>query len=186
MEGRSVPINPIVNQLLEQNATGIVEVKGYPGPGDVESVRIYSNLCLDKYIEIPQDAVLYFSESENPQDACRILFKSTTKVKYVSNVLMSASASASITKSFTISPDEAMRIAKRCSCSTTSTDKTATAMYSMLPPLDCQMQCEQKYKACERGLFCVFDYMSCRDECGFGGGGGPDGGGGRGYIPGGV
>ncbi len=159
--------DPIALKLRDQNTTG-AGVKGYPVLCDNGNVRIYSNLRLDKYIEIPQDAVIYFSEPDNPQGASRIIFKSTAEVKYVVSEPIPASASASITKSFTMSVVEARRItqAQRCTCTKPAGNIGTHAIMMTLP--NCMTNCYHKYACLPNDLYCTFDMyalVSCLYEC---------------------
>ncbi len=154
--------NLIAKGLHGKNFTG-AGVKGYPVLCDDNvNVRIYSNLRLDKYIEIPQDAVLSFYEPENPQDASGIIFKSTAEVKYVKSVPIPASTSASITTSFTMSVDEAMRIlAQRVSFA---------SPHALMMPSNCQTNCIQRLGACGSvfgfyNVLCIFGYILCHEGC---------------------
>ena len=188
MKHPSVPTNPLVKLLLEQEATGIIELEGYPAPHDGGPVRIYRDLSLERYVEIPQDAVLKFSESKDPEGPCRIFFKSTANVTYTTKTRVSASAS--VAGSLTVLADEVNRTARSriiksssmCSCTTPSNEIAAVRRSTDdfpggpgLPPLWCEINCEQWLNSClDTGpgailyFWCWLDYYVCRLGCIYG------------------
>lgn len=69
MSPKQVPnlnVNPFVKRLLEARETGPVYVtRGYIGAVDDHSVRLYLDLELETYAEIPRDAVIEASQIED-------------------------------------------------------------------------------------------------------------------------
>jgi hypothetical protein len=55
-----IATNQLVEQMLRspQNDGGIVEIRGYVGLSTPETVRLYSNLSLSSYSDIPRSAVV--------------------------------------------------------------------------------------------------------------------------------
>jgi hypothetical protein len=65
----SIVPNPLVEQMLRAAPDGeqIVELKGYVGPSTADTVRLYADLMLSRYIEIPRNAIVNMVQEGDPK-----------------------------------------------------------------------------------------------------------------------
>jgi hypothetical protein len=192
MKYPAIPTNPLVEKLLVQEVTGVMELEGYPKPHKDGPVCIYRDLSFERYIELPHDAIIHISEPKDPEGPCKVFFKSTASLNYTTKTRVSESTS--VTGTLTVLADEVRRTARsrvspsgsRCSCAAPTDATTALRRADdnapggglEFPPMWCEIGCEQNLNACLDGSFyhpfwCWIDYYSCRIGCifdSFGGG----------------
>lgn len=175
------PSHPTVEALLEAEPAGIVEVTGYPRSDD-GPVRIYRDLSLDDYLDIPEDAVLRISEPEDEEASSTVYFDSQAEVTYATRI--SVSESASYSGSLTVVAEDVKRTARgrrhpaRSGCSSGSEVPESVAVRREvgagpgdpgLPPMWCELNCEQWLNSClssgQSPFWCWVDYYLCRLGC---------------------
>lgn len=108
----SIPTHPIVEQLLQKSKqdSAIVELQGYVGPSTPDAVRLYSDLSLSRYWEIPRSDILHEVQGSNPtKDPTTLYVKSSTMVASTSRM----SAETAITQRAVV--DELNRVSGRSS-----------------------------------------------------------------------
>ena len=103
------------------NATGVrpqlgtgaaLELDGYPGPAGDGLFRLYRDLGLERYVEIPSDAILSISEPSSLQGRVTVLFRAAAELMYVTRAHVTPSAS--ITRAIVVPADEVKRAARGC------------------------------------------------------------------------
>jgi hypothetical protein len=63
-----VKASPLVEQMLGTTTDGdrIVELKGHVGPSTRDTVRLYADLSLTRYFEIPRSAIVSMVQDGDP------------------------------------------------------------------------------------------------------------------------
>ncbi len=78
-------VNPEIAKLLKADQHSIVELEGYVGRSDRDTVRLHLSLDLSEYVELPSGSILSFSKiTDDRGDRVRISVGSRTEVKVVS------------------------------------------------------------------------------------------------------
>ena len=96
-----------------QLATGAaLELDGYPGPAGDGLFRLYRDLGLERYVEIPSDGILSISEPSSLQGRVTVLFRAAAQLMYVTRAHVTPSAS--ITRAIVVPADEVKRAARGC------------------------------------------------------------------------
>ena len=84
----SVHMNPLVMELLERKGKPI-ELAGYVGPPSENGwLRLYRDMSLATYAEIPEDAVIRIRESDDPEGITRIFFDGSIEIRYVTTTMV--------------------------------------------------------------------------------------------------
>lgn len=83
---RDLPVSPFVSKLLEAKQDGPVFVtRGYLGGGDEKVVRLYFDLSLETYAEIPRSAVLHADAvAGSAHQRAELIVDATKEVRVVS------------------------------------------------------------------------------------------------------
>jgi hypothetical protein len=82
------PVNPLVEDLLKREARA-VSLRGYVGPAESGRVRLYSDLSLTRFVEIPDDAIVHVRQARNDPEARRtVVFDGSTRVRYVQETIL--------------------------------------------------------------------------------------------------
>lgn len=170
MTKSSFEINSLVERLVnEKKISGstqrntLASLDGYIGPTDKNLVRIYSGLDLGQYVDIQESEIVHVTyASKNPEDACRVFFKSDCELKYVRTATFKASDAIE------------SRTASGSGCSCGGDRRVATAARldngPELPPQNCELKCEMTRNVCEEfGMgWCNLSYYTCRLGCIYG------------------
>lgn len=76
------PANPLVQALLKRPGR-TVELTGYAGPAELGWVRLYADLGLQRYIDIPESAVASVRQPvDDPTAPCTVFFDTSAEIKY--------------------------------------------------------------------------------------------------------
>jgi hypothetical protein len=77
--------NPLITELLRAAPDGeeIVRFSGYVGPSTPETVRLYENLSLSRYLEIPRSAILHSEEGDSKTSPVKIFVRSSAIITSV-------------------------------------------------------------------------------------------------------
>jgi hypothetical protein len=88
--------NKIVEQLLRATPSGepTVELSGYIGYATPESVRLYKDLSLSSYFEIPRADILYSSQEGDPKTSPVRVFVRSSATILLGTRLKASTASA--------------------------------------------------------------------------------------------
>jgi hypothetical protein len=161
-DSTSPAMNPIVQDLLNAGPN-LLMIGGYVGPARDRHIRLYADLRLSKYIEIPtEDVVRIVQEPEQSEKPCILFFKSTAELTYVQTASIRA--------------DQAMAMAaSRCTGCGGSGGRSAEAAREVDgggPTISiCGSQCQEGFGLCALGasswqkLWCVLGYGVCRFAC---------------------
>lgn len=91
----SIAPNPLVEQMLRAvpEAERIVELRGYVGPSTAETVRLYGDLTLSRYFEIPRNAIVNMVQEGDPKTGpVKLYVRSSATVVVASRFSVSAGA----------------------------------------------------------------------------------------------
>src|SRR5436189_243811 len=87
--------NPLVEQLMRAAPQGekLVELRGYVGTSTPDTVRLYADLSLSRYFDIPRSAIVHLVQEGDPKTGpVKIYLHGSTAI--VSGIRHSASAIA--------------------------------------------------------------------------------------------
>jgi hypothetical protein len=78
----SITTNAIVEQLLrDAGGEQIVELSGYVGPSTPETIRLYQDLSLIRYLEIPRAEIIHSLQQGDPKfGPTKIYVRGTAKI----------------------------------------------------------------------------------------------------------
>lgn len=79
-------VNPIVAKLLKADGQdSIVEIEGYVGSVEEGTVRLYKNLGLSEYVEVPEDSILHtINIPDDKGGRVKVYIEASTEVVSVS------------------------------------------------------------------------------------------------------
>jgi hypothetical protein len=110
MEQQRIASTTAVRPQLASGAA--LELDGYPGPASDGLFRLYRDLGLERYVEIPSDGILSISEPSSLQGRVTVLFRAAAQLMYVTRAHVTPSAS--ITRAIMVPADEVKRAARGC------------------------------------------------------------------------
>jgi hypothetical protein len=87
-------VNPVIaaQQHLGQSLT---ELRGFLGKGPEGIIRLYADLNMDSYADIPKDAVVYWQEvTEDQKGEYRVFVPVTTQITEIYSIRLSADRSS--------------------------------------------------------------------------------------------
>jgi hypothetical protein len=96
----------------EPSTAGTLELDGYPGPAGDGLFRLYRDLGLERYVEVPCDAVVHASEPSTAQGRVTVRLRAAAQLMYVTRVHVTPSAS--ITRAIVVPPDAVKQAARGC------------------------------------------------------------------------
>lgn len=196
MPENKIAVNPLVQKLTKEKPT--IAVAGYVGSGEQGRIRLYRDLSLQAYLDIPQKEVVEFIEGKTPEQRARLFFRTTATVSFAKRVRISEAIS--FHKSATLTADELKRTVlmfrrrparSGCTCEGNKAGELQRQgdgggpggpTGPMLPPDWCEINCAQWLSICDdlpiwEKLWCYIDYLLCMWDCvsqpgdPFGGGG---------------
>jgi hypothetical protein len=158
-------VNPLVRDLLKDGGNVLV-IGGYAGPAAEQHVRLYADLSLRKYVDIPKaDVIRIVQEKDKPEQPCIVFFKASAELTYVQTATMRANealaAAATATRCAGCGPggDNAGTIARQAGGGGPTVDL-------------CTWACVERLQTCIAGtdsawrqFWCVVEYFSCRLGC---------------------
>jgi hypothetical protein len=148
-------VNPLVEELTK-NESLAVPLVGYVGPSEAGVVRLYRDLSLRRYVEIPASEIIRVRQDEkDPEGLCTVLFNSSAKLKFVREATMTAD-------------DALLAVSTACSCGA-----GAAREQDGQDPDDifscAEVFCEPILAGCRGGVatrvWCWLEYAWCRLEC---------------------
>jgi hypothetical protein len=161
MEGR---VNPLVRELLSAGGGKVVAIGGFLGPASEGRVRVYANLGLATYVELPEDEVVRVVDAETPSDPSTVYFRRDAEVTYVQTATMRAGEA--IAAAAAAPP----RGTAGCGCGGEAA--TAARQTGGGPIVDlCEWSCMERMRQCEVNsgtigrLWCYLNYGACRLGC---------------------
>jgi len=170
--GSSPKVNPLVKELLTTEGQPL-ELSGFVGPAEKGWIRLYSDLGLGRYVEIPEQGVLRVREdASDPEGVSTLLIQSTAELRYVTTA--------------TLRPEDAVaaRSTGACAagCGSGGTRRQSIARRQDNPdgpegpPEGCDINCEMSRNICEYlardgsdVLWCAMEFWLCRLACRRGG-----------------
>lgn len=82
-------VHPLVRELLPHGVGGAVSLTGYVGPSDRGTLRLYADLSLRTYVEIPLASVVrVVPDRENRNGPSVVLFRTDAEVTYAQTATM--------------------------------------------------------------------------------------------------
>jgi hypothetical protein len=163
--GSDSRVNPLVRELLSVGGGKVVALGGFLGPATEGHVRVYANLGLGTYVELPESDVVRVVDAERPSDPSTVFFRRDAEITYVQTATMRA--------------DEALAAAAAapaagpvgCGCAS-STGAAAARQTGGGPIVDiCAWSCVERMRQCEASsgsigrLWCYLNYGFCRLGC---------------------
>ena len=84
-------VNPLIKSAMDNDSSGAVEIQGFIGDVSDNSIRVYKNLDLASYWEIPIVAVCHVEDSDKPDEPAKIFVSRNAKIVEVATRTMDAS-----------------------------------------------------------------------------------------------
>lgn len=133
-EQKRLEVNPLVAKLLE-SAEGepITSLEGYIGPSEEAKIRLYTDLQLNEYIDLPEEAVLHAEEPDQAEGRVRLWLRADARVQIISTRTTSAQAA-------------------RLSIGGIGSGPSLGGGFFPfpLPSYDCLLKCQERYEYCLR------------------------------------
>jgi hypothetical protein len=162
--GSGSRVNPLVRELLSAGGK-VVALGGFLGPATEGRVRVYANLGLGTYVELPESDVVRVVDAERPNDPSTVFFRRDAEITYVQTATMRA--------------DEALAAAAAAppagslGCGCASGAGAAVARQTGGGPIVdlCEWSCVERLRLCEVNsgsigrLWCYLNYGFCRLGC---------------------
>jgi hypothetical protein len=186
MAQKPISSNPLIERLTKKAGNGFAGISGFSSTSEKGDLRIYRDLTLNEYIDLPHDAILEVVESNAPECPSSFFINGNGTVTYTREVR--ASGRISQRRILTLPMEDAQRIvaqAKRqmpvrsgCSCAGEEKHDLARQTVqgqqgSQGPVIDiCTWRCVENFQVCwarNDGLsafWCVFNYVFCYLDCG--------------------
>jgi hypothetical protein len=100
----SITPSPLVGQMLgtATDSEPIVELKGYVGPTTPEMVRLYADLSLQRYLEIPRGAIIGKVQEGDPTSGPVKLYVRGSTIVVSANRLSAANAAPTLQRAVTL------------------------------------------------------------------------------------
>lgn len=163
--------NPLVRDLLGVPGGALV-VGGYAGPGREGFVRLYSDLGLSTYVEIPADDVVrVIEDKDTPEKPSVVFFRSTAELTYTQTMSVRGQRLADTVADMAGG-------ASSCGCGGAcggGAGGTSTARQGQsgggIPDI-CEWACQERFHLCvarsERvwqNIWCALAFLGCRIDC---------------------
>ena len=156
-------VNPLVRDLLSAGGDKVLAIDGFLGPTTEGRVRVYANLRLGTYIELPESDVVRIVDADKSSDPSTVYFRRDAEVTYVQTATMRAEQA--------IAAAAAAPAAGQFGCGCGSGRRTATARQRDDGPVVdiCAWACIERLRMCEArtggSFWCYFNYAFCRLGC---------------------
>ena len=165
MEKHNSQVNPLVRELLSAGGGKVISIGGFLGPAPEGRVRVYANLGLGTYVELPEPDVVRVVDAESPSDPSTVFFRRNAEITYVQTATMRADDILSAAGSAPV----AGPVGSGCG----SDVGAAAARQTGRGPIVgiCEWSCTERLRQCEArsgsigGLWCYLDYGLCRLGC---------------------
>lgn len=177
-------VNPLVSELLAAGPDKTTSLEGFVGSVEQGVVRIYADLGLNHYIEVPATGVVRVLESRTPKEPAVLVLRRDVALTYVQT---HQKGGISLTQSMTTSIDaldvfgsrdatppirpSAPNGANGCGCGP-SPVQTAARQSGGGPEVSiCTWSCQERFLLCLqrsgplRSLWCYLNYGLCRLGC---------------------
>jgi len=164
--GAESRVNPLVRELLSAGDGGkVLTIGGFLGPATEGRVRLYANLGLRTYIELPESEVVRVVDAEKPTDPSTVFFRGDAEITYVQTATMRADEAVAAAAAAPASGTGG------CGCGS-GAPGTAARQTGGGPVVDiCTWSCVERLRLCAAGsgtigsLWCYLNYGFCRLGC---------------------
>ena len=161
-QGYDSRVNPLVRELLSAGGK-VVGIGGFLGPAPEGRVRVYANLGLATYVELPESDVVRVVDPKSPSDPSTVFFQRDAEITYVQTATMRVDEAFAAAASAPV----ASPVGSGCA---SEVGAAAARQTGGGPTIDiCAWSCVERMRQCEasgRGsLWCYFNYGLCRFGC---------------------
>jgi hypothetical protein len=105
-------VHPLV-KALESKGEVAVEFRGFVGAGDEKTLRLYADLGMSAYVDIPRDAIIHAEPDSTERGKARAFVRADQKVVEVHRYPVTAQHSAFSTGGFPTTGDDDFREPER-------------------------------------------------------------------------
>jgi hypothetical protein len=169
----SVPNNPLVEKLVSVGSGGFLIIEGYPSGSKKGIVRIYRDLTLEEFVELPEASILEALPAQSIEQRSNVVFKVDAVLAY--GIEKHISESISTQQLMTVPARELIKInfqeslnhqAEKCKCQ----DNPESAAFGESKrqkgfPFSCADGCGFALITCGGGVWCFLKYLWCRVGC---------------------
>lgn len=157
-------VNPLVRDLLSADGGKVAVIGGFLGPAPEGRVRIYANLQLRTYVELPASDVVRVVDADAPDQPSTVFFRRDAELTYVQTATLRADQAA----------DAAAAASPGCGGCGCGSGRAAEAARQTGggPVVDlCVWACVERLRICEAQsgalgrLWCYLNYAFCRLGC---------------------
>ena len=165
-------VHPLVRELLSHAAGNVVSIGGYIGPSDKGVLRLYADLSLRTYIELPLGVVVRVvtPEDDHKNDPSVVLFRTDAEITYTQTATMRADQVLAAVVS--APPSTASSADSGCGCHGEARAGVASRQSGGGPAVDlCSWACVERLRLCEASSgtlsrwWCYLNYGFCRLGC---------------------
>lgn len=168
-------VNPVVHELLSAGEGQVAAFAGFVGSIAEGRVRVYSDLGLARYVELPEAAVVRVLDPPAPEQPSVVLVRRAAEITYVQTM---SSAGISVRQTVTATIDALQALP--AGVGTTPHDRgccaggeaSAARQSGGGPVVDlCTWGCQERLALCVAGsgplgaVWCYLSYGLCRVGC---------------------
>lgn len=169
-------IHPLIRELIPHGPGGVVSLAGYIGPSDRGVLRLYADLGLRTYVELPLDSVVrVVPDREDRNGPSVVLFRTEAEVTYTQTATMRVDQVLAAVASTPPSASSTGGCGCGGSCGGGAQELGALARQTGGtggPTVDlCVWACVERMRLCEARsgtvgkLWCYLNYGFCRLGC---------------------
>lgn len=167
-QSRVPPAHPLLAELLEKRFwRGLIGVSGYAGPTENGAFRLYQDLSLGRFLELPVDSIVRYQDlPESPDGEVLVFFDRDAEFRYVQTARLKASEVVAMVATAGL-PEQV----SSCGCGEGQATQSISRQNQGPDVSICDWSCTERLRLCSasggawKHFWCWVSYGSCRLGC---------------------